>query len=102
MSPLMLTGPTCMLARMLTQADLTITSLGERRFRSPLPMSTVPGNGVGDFVDDDERVLYEICYRVGQERSDLAFEAAGPRQRIFFDPSRTRAGIVTCGGLCPG
>src|SRR6202012_6195460 len=21
---------------------------------------------------------------------------------IYFDPSRTRAGIVTCGGLCPG
>src|SRR5207247_10090466 len=22
--------------------------------------------------------------------------------RLFFEPSRTRAGIVTCGGLCPG
>jgi 6-phosphofructokinase 1 len=29
-------------------------------------------------------------------------EAAGPRERIFFDPSRLKAGIVTCGGLCPG
>jgi len=27
---------------------------------------------------------------------------AGPRRKIFFDPSKTRAGIVTCGGLCPG
>ncbi|MBL8829610.1 MAG: ATP-dependent 6-phosphofructokinase, partial [Planctomycetaceae bacterium] len=30
------------------------------------------------------------------------FEPAGPRRKIFFDPSKTRAGIVTCGGLCPG
>ena len=31
-----------------------------------------------------------------------AFEPAGPRRMIFFDPSKTRVGIVTCGGLCPG
>jgi 6-phosphofructokinase 1 len=33
---------------------------------------------------------------------ELFFEKAGPRRRIFFDPARTRAAIVTCGGLCPG
>ena len=32
----------------------------------------------------------------------LEFELAGPRERIFFDPKQARAGIVTCGGLCPG
>jgi len=32
----------------------------------------------------------------------LQFEQAGPRAKIFFDPRQTRAGIVTCGGLCPG
>jgi len=31
-----------------------------------------------------------------------AFELAGPRNRVFFDATRARAGIVTCGGLCPG
>ena len=31
-----------------------------------------------------------------------ASSPAGPREQIFFDPSKTRAGIVTCGGLCPG
>jgi 6-phosphofructokinase 1 len=30
------------------------------------------------------------------------FELAGPREYLFFDPKRSRAGIVTCGGLCPG
>src|SRR5215467_5604321 len=33
---------------------------------------------------------------------DLLFELAGSRETLFFDPSETRAGIVTCGGLCPG
>jgi 6-phosphofructokinase 1 len=31
-----------------------------------------------------------------------AFEKAGPREKIFFDPDGVKAGIVTCGGLCPG
>jgi 6-phosphofructokinase 1 len=33
---------------------------------------------------------------------DLLFELAGARQNLFFNPPETRAGIVTCGGLCPG
>ncbi len=31
-----------------------------------------------------------------------AFELAGPRDNIYFDTSRLRCAIVTCGGLCPG
>jgi 6-phosphofructokinase 1 len=34
--------------------------------------------------------------------SALSFEKAGPREQIYFEPARTTAGIVTCGGLCPG
>lgn len=30
------------------------------------------------------------------------FERAGPRSMVYFDPKNIRAGIVTCGGLCPG
>jgi 6-phosphofructokinase 1 len=32
----------------------------------------------------------------------VSFEMAGPREKIFFDPPKTTAAIVTCGGLCPG
>ncbi|MEX2309130.1 MAG: ATP-dependent 6-phosphofructokinase [Pirellulales bacterium] len=87
---------------MITQEDLLVPTLGERRQRSPLPLSTVPSDGVGDFVPDEMRVLYEICFRSGQPPPDLAFERAGPRQHLFFDPPQTRAAIVTAGGLCPG
>ncbi|KAK9119290.1 hypothetical protein Scep_017383 [Stephania cephalantha] len=27
---------------------------------------------------------------------------AGPRQQIYFEPGKVKAGILTCGGLCPG
>jgi 6-phosphofructokinase 1 len=27
---------------------------------------------------------------------------AGPREKIYFDPSKLKCGVVTCGGLCPG
>jgi 6-phosphofructokinase 1 len=32
----------------------------------------------------------------------LSFELAGPRQKIYLDPTKVRSAIVTCGGLCPG
>jgi 6-phosphofructokinase 1 len=87
---------------MISQRELLVSTLGQCRHRSPLPMSTVPGDGVGDFVPDDTRVLYDICYAAGQPPSDLAFERAGARETLFFDPPQTRAAIVTCGGISPG
>lgn len=32
----------------------------------------------------------------------ITMEKAGPREKLYFDPSKTRCAIVTCGGLCPG
>jgi 6-phosphofructokinase 1 len=59
------------------------------------------------FVEAGERVLFQddwrdlkACWQAGQEPP--AFEMAGPRETIYFDPGSLRCGIVTCGGLCPG
>ncbi len=56
------------------------------------------------FVTDDDQVLLASTLReLGAAGSDApTFEMAGPREKIFFDPRKTRGGIVTCGGLCPG
>ncbi len=86
----------------LTQAQLEITTLGPRRTRSPLTLSTTPGDRVGDFLADDMRLAFEPRFRTGEQPSSLALELAGPREHIFFDPPKTKAAIVTCGGLCPG
>jgi 6-phosphofructokinase 1 len=87
---------------MITQLDLEVRTLGQPRIRSPLPMSVTPADGVGNVLSNEMRVLYDVRVRAGQPPADLSFELAGPREMMFFDPPRTRAAIVTCGGLCPG
>lgn len=64
-------------------------TLGEPRFSSE-QSHTIPD---GAYVP--ERI------EIGADPG-LQFEIAGPRSKLFFDPQKTRAGIVTCGGLCPG
>jgi 6-phosphofructokinase 1 len=54
-------------------------------------------------VSDDLRIPIQLEYGPGHVVDlDQSFESAGPRARLFFDGKQTRAGIVTCGGLCPG
>ena len=72
---------------------MDITTLGEPLFDSPL----------NSHVSDKARVLFNVVVDPDQPPSEeFLFELAGPREKIFFDPKKTRAGIVTCGGLCPG
>jgi 6-phosphofructokinase 1 len=82
---------------------LPVTNLGKNSFSSPLNLSTIPNDGLGDFVLDGTRVLNRVELGPAENCDDLvSFEKAGPRERLFFDPARTKAAIVTCGGLCPG
>jgi 6-phosphofructokinase 1 len=69
-----------------------ITTLGETRYPSSLSR----------FVSDDWFVPEHIIGGLPTPQQRWEFELAGPREKLFFDPARTRAGIVTCGGLCPG
>jgi 6-phosphofructokinase 1 len=72
---------------------MEITTLGEARFPSPLPFH----------VSDKARVLYNVIADPDAPTGeDYLFELAGPREKLFFDPKKTRAAVVTCGGLCPG
>jgi 6-phosphofructokinase 1 len=85
-----------------SQAQLEAPTLGERRVRSPLQLSSTPEDGVGDFTDEYLRLPLEPRFRVGEPTIPLALQLAGPREHIYFDPAKTKAAIVTCGGLCPG
>jgi len=72
---------------------MSIATLGECKFASPYQRT----------VSDSARVPAHIIQDgPGQPDPQLYFELAGPRPKLFFDPPRARAGIVTCGGLCPG
>ncbi len=79
--------------------DTSVPALGEAAHGNPLAYCR--------FVSDASRVRIELT---GEEVSGLPedgtlaldFEIAGPRQKLFFAPAKTKCAIVTCGGLCPG
>jgi 6-phosphofructokinase 1 len=85
--------------------NFAVPVLGACGIPSPILLSTQPGDSLANYVTDDEFVRYDVDAHEGDQgsldRSQL-FEKAGPRQQIFFAPSHVHAGIVTCGGLCPG
>jgi len=64
-------------------------TLGEARLDSKLTRT----------ISDELRIPERI--EIGGDPG-FQFEVAGPREKLFFDAAKTRAGIVTCGGLCPG
>jgi 6-phosphofructokinase 1 len=84
--------------------------LGEPRVDSPVetgPMVTRDGEVVyKSFITDKDGVLVnDTRDSLGKPwgAEDVAyFELAGPREKIYFDPSKVHVAIVTCGGLCPG
>jgi 6-phosphofructokinase 1 len=87
--------------------DLVVPTLGAPRFDSPLGEALDQRQKSIHYVDESDRVLFDDTLSAAIARDRPAaelpvFEPAGPRRRLFFDPATTRAGIVTCGGLCPG
>ena len=92
---------------MPSAADLAVSTLGPCRIDSPLKPLIASRQTSTHYVAEDDRVLFHDTVRLaagtGLPIDELpGFEPAGPRRSIFFDPAKTRVGIVTCGGLCPG
>ena len=82
-----------------TDLDFTIAQLGDARIPSPMCGVVFTGSG--------ERVLYhaklaDLKPWLDRGEEPPSMECAGPRNRLYFDPSSLACGIVTCGGLCPG
>lgn len=72
---------------------MNVSVLGELRFDSPIRRT------VSDRLRLPDPIVRDPAAPPAKE---LLFELAGPRAKLFFNPQQTRAGIVTCGGLCPG
>ncbi|MFC1565079.1 ATP-dependent 6-phosphofructokinase [candidate division KSB1 bacterium] len=88
---------------MLKPEDTILKTLGKPQYESPLNLSTVYGDGIGNFVPDNARVRYQVeLIDHDKEADKIFFEKSGPRKTIYFKPEKTKAAIVTCGGLCPG
>lgn len=87
------------------QIDTRVSHLGPAKIPSPYLQNVSEPDAL--FIDDQQRVLKNVTFFEGAEKQtcqdvSTAFELAGPRRNIFFDPSKLRCAIVTCGGLCPG
>jgi 6-phosphofructokinase 1 len=88
---------------MFEPAAAQVEHLGPRRVPSPLSGAWAGCDFPDRFVSDSTRIPLHIETNLDQSPdARLSFEKAGPRERIYFAPSEVRAGIVTCGGLCPG
>ncbi|MBC18280.1 ATP-dependent 6-phosphofructokinase [Pseudodesulfovibrio profundus] len=80
------------------EIDTGIMNLGAAKIDTPLRNPR--------FVDDKvpQRLMMtsEELSELADEVVPMQFEKAGPRQKLFFDPSKTKCAVVTCGGICPG
>lgn len=87
--------------------DYLVPTLGKGNVLSPLKNKQREDSPVYKFVNDSERIIYDVSagnFDKVRETAELpvSFEKAGPKETIFFEPAKTKVGIVTCGGLCPG
>jgi 6-phosphofructokinase 1 len=90
----------------ITADDLAITRLGERTVDTPLGELLGGREDTVHYVTETDRVLLDDTLGVAKRRGAAAglpaFNPGGPRAKLYFEPSTVTAGIVTCGGLCPG
>jgi 6-phosphofructokinase 1 len=91
----------------MTHKDFEVKSLGTGTIKSPLKPSFHPDGCSFGFMEEEDRVIHDASlehFKHCREKAEtpFSFEKAGPHKQLFFDPLKTSAAIVTCGGLCPG
>lgn len=87
--------------------NVNINNLGKCTVKSPILLSNTIGDKIFNFVTDDDRILKDVSLSdlqqyLNHDKEINTLEKAGPREKIFFNPTKTKVAIVTCGGLCPG
>ncbi len=88
------------------EIDTTIPVIGEEKIPSPIQRGK-RGAQSQSFVSDTERIITDVnldnlTMMIKEGKEIPSFEMAGPRRKIYFDPSKLKCALVTCGGLCPG
>ena len=77
-----------------TPDELQVTTLGQCRFESPLGLSTVLGDGRGNYMSDATRVLADIEYLPDETLDgELSFERWSDR-RLYRRLARVLSGYV--------
>lgn len=90
----------------ITRDDFEIQNIGIPSY--PSPLQGIREGAEANFVSDDRhRILFNhsferVAAAMEDEKEPITIERSGPREKIFFDPAKTKCAVVTCGGLCPG
>jgi 6-phosphofructokinase 1 len=92
---------------MVGHEDLVVRTLGPCRIDSPLATRLGGRETTQHSVVEEDRILFDDTISMAVARGTPvdqlpSLEPGGPRKQIYFDAAKTRVGIVTCGGLCPG
>ncbi|HPH16002.1 MAG TPA: hypothetical protein PK029_02440, partial [Bacteroidales bacterium] len=74
--------------------DFTISQLGKCTVRTPLQLSKTKNDGIYDYIEDTERILFSNSLKiVAQECAhDVipdSFEKPGPKEFLYFEPAKT-------------
>ncbi|WP_276168416.1 ATP-dependent 6-phosphofructokinase [Zobellia alginiliquefaciens] len=92
---------------MADKSNFDIQTLGVPAIPSPINLSKTSGDKIFNFINENDRILadtsihnFNTCMENMSKPECL--EKAGPREKLFFNPEKTTAAIVSCGGLCPG
>jgi 6-phosphofructokinase 1 len=76
----------------------TIQTLGVAKIPTPLHYC----HYIGQEETLELNLTEEEANLLGEQAGPMRFEKAGPRGKLYFDSSKVKCAIVTCGGLCPG
>jgi 6-phosphofructokinase 1 len=80
--------------------NTNVDNLGERKIPNPA--------GYEYYTNETSVVMYQATFDSPEQikseigENPMCFEQSGPLEKIYFNPTKLTAGIVTCGGLCPG
>ena len=79
--------------------DFKVQQLGEATHPNPSDQEV--------FVSEEERIAFSSQIKNLKNQFDSgkeppSFEKAGARKTLFHNPEKTKAALITCGGLCPG
>lgn len=90
-----------------TEFNTDIATLGDAKIDSPLKHRIKSGEPERRFVSDESRIVVDVQLGCSDDKNSnqiktVSLDQAGPREKIYFDPSKLKCAVCTCGGLCPG
>ena len=81
---------------------LTPHKIRAARYPSPLDLSSKHGDDIANFTEDSAGIPYAFVGDQTEINESPRFVLSGPRRMLAYRGDEVRAGIITCGGLCPG